>query len=416
MVTIKHVGQWKKPSLLGVLIISALLTTTAFAQTDTERINELQKEVSEITSGMASQSSSGEGLPLHGFLDVGYASNNYEDVAVKRHGFNVGLLDFYLTPQFSDNVKSLVELVFEVDAHGAVVVDFERAQVGYTVNDKMTLWGGRFHTPYGYWNTAFHNGAQIQTSVLRPRFLAFGDKGGVLPAHMLGVWATGKTNVGAGKITYDAFAGNGPKLINVTGAGTGAMDSNMAGDNNHNLMVGLNVGYEFSGNLDGLRLAAHGFQGTVDAYQGDANNNGTLANSTGLNMLGGSAVYLANDWEVMSEYYHFNNKDRIGTNGSHKSWAGYVQVGKEIDNFASIAIDNLTPFIRLEKAVLNQQDNYFGGQETARAYSRQAIGLSYNLNQKTALKLELLKSKFEVDAVRGTNSINSILAQYAIRF
>jgi hypothetical protein len=310
------------------------------------------------------------------------------------------LLDFYLTPQFSDNVKSLVELVFEVDAHGVVAADFERAQIGYTLSDNMTLWGGRFHTPYGYWNTAFHSGAQIQTSVLRPRFLAFGDRGGVMPAHLVGLWATGKTGAGDGKITYDAFAGNGPKLVGVTGSGTGAtgtMDANMAGDNNHNLMVGLNVGYEFSGSLDGLRLAAHGFQGTVDAYLTDT---GPVIDSTGLNMLGGSAVYLANDWEVMSEYYHFNNQDRSGATGSHKSWAAYLQVGKEFNK--------ITPFVRLEKAALNQ--------ETARAYSRESIGLSYSLNQKAALKFELLSSKFEADAVRGTGSFSTILAQYAIRF
>jgi hypothetical protein len=186
----------------------------------------------------------------------------------------------------------------------------------------------------------------------------------------------------------------------------------MAGDNNYNPMIGLNVGYEFSNTLDGLRLSAHGFQGTVDAYKPDD----TLASSTDLNMLGGSAVYLANDWEIMSEYYHFNNKDRIGTNGSLKSWAGYLQVGKEIDHLSSIEIDNLTPFIRLERAALNQADNYFSDQETGRAYTRQAIGVSYLLNQKTALKLELLKSKFEADTIRGTSSINSILAQYAIRF
>jgi hypothetical protein len=400
----KYIMRYKMLTLMGAGMLSASLITPVFAQTDTERINELEKEVSEITTGMASHSSSSDGLPLHGFLDAGFASNNFEDVAVKQHGFNVGLLDFYLTPQFSDNVKSLVELVFEVDAHGAVVVDFERAQVGYTLNDNMTLWGGRFHTPYGYWNTAFHNGAQIQTSVLRPRFLAFGDKGGVLPAHMVGVWATGKTNFGEGKITYDAFAGNGPKLVKVSGAGTGAMDANMAGDNNHSPMVGLNVGYEFSGKLSGLRLAAHGFQGTVDAYD----NSDTLVNSTDLNVLGGSAVYLADDWEVMSEYYRFNNKDRIGVNGSHKSWASYLQVGREIGN--------LTPFARLEKAVLNQQDNYFGDQETARAYTRQSIGFSYTLNQKTALKFELLNSKFEADSIRGANSFNSVLAQYAVRF
>ena len=406
-VYVKHHEQLIKSGLFGASLVSVLLMTpAAFAQTDAERISALEKEVSEITTGMANRNR--DGLPLRGFLDIGFASNNYEDVAVKLHGFHVGSLDFYLTPQFSDNVKGLIELVFEVDAHGTVVTDFERAQVGYTFSDALTLWGGRFHTPYGYWNTAFHNGAQIQTSVLRPRFLAFGDKGGVLPSHMVGLWAAGKTGAGEGKITYDAFAGNGPKLVNVTGPGTGAMDSNMAGDNNHNPMVGLNVGYEFSGDLDGLRLAVHGFQGTVDAY----NPGEVLANSTGLNMLGGSAVYMGGDWEVMGEYYRFNNRDKSGTTttpgGLHKSWAGYLQAGRQLNN--------LTPFVRLERAVLNQEDNYFGDQETARAYSREAVGLSYSLNQKTALKFELTSSKFEADPVRGAGSFNSIFAQYAIRF
>ncbi len=199
VVHMRHGWQMKISNWVSTSIMGVLLSTPAFAQTDSERISELEKQVSQLTTGMATRSNSGDGLPLHGFLDIGYASNNYEDVAAKLHGFNVGSLDFYLTPQFSDNVKSLVELVFEVDAQGAVSADFERAQVGYILNDKMTLWGGRFHTPYGYWNTAFHNGAQIQTSILRPRFLAFGDKGGVLPAHMVGLWAAGKTGAGEGK-------------------------------------------------------------------------------------------------------------------------------------------------------------------------------------------------------------------------
>jgi hypothetical protein len=400
------INRWRGLKLLSTLIISLLLVNPVFAQTDTARITDLEKEVSQMVANRTMP----DGLRVHGFLDIGYASNNYEDVAVKLHGFNVGLLDLYLTPEFSDNVKSLVELVFEVDAHGAVVVDFERAQVGYTFNDKVTLWGGRFHTPYGYWNTAFHNGAQIQTSVLRPRFLAFGDRGGVLPAHMVGLWATGKTGAGEGKITYDVFAGNGSKFINVTGtgSGTGTVDTNVAGDNNHNVMVGLNVGYEFSEALEGLRLAAHGFKGTIDAYSGDATTNGTLVDSTDLNMLGGSVVYLVNDWEVMSEYYHFDDQDKIGATGSHTSWASYIQVGK--------TFNKITPFVRLEKAALNQEDHYFGDQETGRAYSRQSIGMSYSLNPKANLKLELLHSKFEADAVRGSGGYNSVLAQYAIRF
>ena len=396
----------KMTNLLGASLAGLLCTSHAFALTDTQRITELEKTVSELTSGLASAHSNiDDGLPLHGFLDIGYASNKHEDKAVKLHGFNVGTLDVYLTPQFGDNVKSLVELVFEINGEGVVVTDFERAQVGYTFNDQLTLWGGRFHTPYGYWNTAFHNGAQIQTSVLRPRFLAFGDNGGVLPAHMVGLWATGKIHEGEGKLTYDAFAGNGPKLVNFNGTHTTSMDNNVAGDNNHNPMVGLNIGYEFSGNLEGLRLATHWVQGTVDAYNFVTN---TLANSTRLNILGGSGVYLANDWEVMSGYYHFNNKDLSGITGSHTSRAGFLQVGK--------TFNKTTPFVRWERAVLNQQDNYFSDQETGNAYSRESIGLNYSVNPKANLKFELLSSKFEADAIRGTGSFNTLLAQYAIRF
>jgi hypothetical protein len=115
-----------------------------------------------------------------------------------------------------------------------------------------------------------------------------------------------------------------------------------------------------------------------------------------------------NDWEVMSEYYHFNDQDKIGATGSHTSWASYLQVGK--------TFNKITPFVRLEKAALNQQDHYFSDQETGRAYSRQSIGMSYSLNPKANLKLELLHSKFEADAVRGSGGYNSVLAQYAIRF
>lgn len=408
---LQHFVQRISSYLLCASIASLMLVTPSLAQTDAERIAKLEKDISQIISGMANNSSGDTGLPLHGFLDIGASSRNHEDSCCNLHGYNVGLLDFYLTPQFSDNVKSLVELVFEVDAHGDVVVDFERAQVGYTFSDTMTLWGGRFHTPYGYWNTAFHNGAQIQTSVLRPRFLAFGDRGGVLPAHMVGLWATGKTHTGEGRITYDAFAGNGPKITGISAPGgmDGAMNSNMAGDNNHNHMAGLNVGYEFSGDLDGLRLAAHGFQGIVDAYDGSA----VLTDSIALNMLGGSAVYMTDDWEIMSEYYNFNNKDLSKTapsapGGINKSWAAYVQVGKEIGN--------LTPFVRVEKADLNQNDNYFGDQETARAYTREAAGFSYHLNEKASLKLELIRSNFKNDINRGSANLDSILAQYAIRF
>ncbi len=417
-VSMKDPRQSKVSCLLSASIVSVLLATPAFALTDTERINALEKQISDMASGMSRHDTSGEGLQMHGFMDVGFTANSMKDPINYPTGFNVGALSFYLTPNFGDRVKALVEPNFEISSDGSVSTDLERLQIGYTFSDTATLWGGRFHTPYGYWNTAFHHGAQMQTSVLRPRFLAFEDQGGILPAHMVGLWSTGKAKAGTGKFTYDLFAGNGPKIV--MGAPTaatptiqtlGTQDINLAGDNNHQAMVGFNLGYEFSRSLDGLRIAVHSLRGDVDD-----NSDGTLIttklNKTELNMVGGSVVYLGGDWEVMSEYYRFNDKDKSGTTGTHKSWADYIQIGR--------SFNALTPYVRFEKTELNQLDNYFNVQASGQSYSRQALGMRYNLSPKAALKFELLNSSFKPDTVgtvaRTASSYRSVYAQYAIGF
>jgi hypothetical protein len=103
--------------------------------------------------------------PLHGFADVGGVITDNKN---KRKGFTVGSFDLFLTPGFGDNVKSLIETNFEVDSEGKLAVDVERLQVGYAFGDYLTAWLGRFHTPFGYWSTAYHHGTLIQTSVRRP--------------------------------------------------------------------------------------------------------------------------------------------------------------------------------------------------------------------------------------------------------
>jgi hypothetical protein len=402
-IDMKQAKQWKGSSLLRAMIVGGCLGIAApvFAQTDAEHMKDMenkleamQNELTQMTSGMVTRSSSGEGLPIHGFMDVGFASNS-KGTSANPMGFYVGALSFYLAPHFGDKVKALVEPNFEVTRDGAISTDLERLQIGYTFSDNATAWAGRFHTPYGYWNTAFHHGAQIQTSVLRPRFLDFEDKGGILPAHMIGLWGEGKFKVGDSKLTYDVFAGNGPKIVK------SILDINQAGDNNHQAMVGFNLGYEFSGSLDGLRLAVHSLRGDVD-------DDAIPSNKTQLNIVGGSAVYLSDTWEVMSEYYRFNDKDKSGGTGTHKSWADYLQIGK--------SFNNLTPYVRVERTVLDQLDNYFSMQDSGQSYARQALGLRYNLNPKAALKFELLNSSFKAESGRTALGYRSVFVQYAIGF
>jgi hypothetical protein len=395
------------------------------------KLDAVQNELTQITSGMAARSDSNQGLPMHGFMDVGFASNSQGNAAVNPNlanpkGFYEGRLSFYLSPHFGDKVKVLAEPNIEVSQKdGTINLDVERLQIGYTFSDAATGWIGRFHSPYGYWNTAFHHGAQLQTAILRPRFLDFEDSGGVLPAHMLGMWGTGKIKAGGGRFTYDVYAGNGPKIVNANTPDLsttpptyqgGGLDPNISGEDNHSAMVGFNVGYEFSGNLDGLRLAVHGLQGDVNAYNFSSptpstqnlTSSNTLLNTTSLNFVGGSVVYLSNDWEIMGEYYDFNDKDKSGTTGTHKSWADYLQVGR--------SFNDVTLYVRFERAVFNQQDNYFSMQVSGQSYARQALGLRYNLNPKAALKFELLNSSFKEELGRTALGYRSFLFQYAIGF
>lgn len=370
--------------LLLLLMISAAFTPTARAQGN-------------------------DGTPLHGFADVGFSTHSTESNDPK--GFNVGSLDFYLTPQFDDRVKGLIEIIFETTPEGEIATDLERMQMGYTFSDASTVWAGRFHTPYGYWNTGYHHGAQMQTSVARPRFLDFEDKGGILPAHMVGLLATGKTRVGEGKLTYDIFAGNGPQVVMGGDPGVqdyGTLSINAAGDDNNKATSGLNVGYEASGSLDGLRVAVHALRGEVaDTSDGSLATVPTTTNITELNITGGSIMYFDDDWEILSELYVFNNTDKSGTTGKNRSSASYVQIGK--------AFSNWTPFIRKEVVVLSQSDNYFTAQANGQSYNREAAGFKYDLNPKASIKIELQNSDFAAGN-RNAYSYRSLLVQHAIRF
>jgi hypothetical protein len=57
--------------------------------------------------------------------------------------------------------------------------------VRYDFSDQFKISAGRFHTPIGYWNTAFHHGSWLQTSVARPEMIKFGSR--FIPTHFVGL-------------------------------------------------------------------------------------------------------------------------------------------------------------------------------------------------------------------------------------
>jgi len=399
------------------------------AQTKTaqhaEKIEAIEKHVSEI-GGSLSRRAEESGLPIHGFADVGLVMSREDNPSFKGRkgavlGTSLGALDLYLTPRFGDRVKALIELVFEAEENGGTAADLERLQVGYIFSDAATGWLGRFHTPYGYWNTAFHHGAQLQTSILRPRFLDFEHDGGILPAHTTGIWLTGTQGIDRGRIGYDVFAGNAPQITRV------AAGSNLAAANRTGFSPAVNAGtYAGSGRLDPLHAggttqrtsigfnawfeptAVHGLRGGLHGLRAEIVDNAPVTNQTLVQMLGGYLAYMSDPWEAMGEYYRFRNNDRSGATGTHGSWAAYAQIGYNMRRW--------TPFARVERSRLDQTDNYFGVQASGRSYQRIAAGLRYDVDPKAALKVEFNSTRKEDLGPGLTDRFPELRIQYAIHF
>src|SRR2546430_12362573 len=365
--------------------------TAAATPADTaQRLARVEQTVTEMAASAGQRAE--EGMATHGFADVGVGNHNA--TFSKYQGANVGELDFFLTPRLGSRNRALFELNFEVGSDGSVGVDLERAQLGYQFADSATVWLGRFHTPYGYYNTAFHHGQQIATSLRRPRFIQFEDQGGIMPAHTVGAWLTGSQRVGDEKLTYDAYIGNSQSITD------GKLDMNNAGNTHGSTIVGWNLRVLLSGALDGLKVG-------VDVVQTRRSEEDAPppAPAPRVRSYGVYAAYDTDTWEDIAEFHVFDNDDLTGHTGTHRSDAGFVQMGYRAGRY--------TPYARYERGAFQQSDDYFAAQATGSSYYRTALGLRFDVDLVSSLKLELADTHL-TDRLIG--SYNEALLQYAIRF
>jgi len=354
------------------------------------RLEAAEQKIEQLERENASRNTDDTGLPLHGFADVGVGTRN--PINPDRKGFYVGNLDFYMNPQLGERTRALFELNTEVGSEGEVSVDLERAQIGYQFSDQATVWLGRFHTPYGYVNTALHHGAWVNNSLRRPKFLQFEDNGGIMPAHTVGLWATGALRGDNSRVLYDAYIGNSQHIVD------GVLDMQNAGTSNGQLMGGGRLGYQFDeGATAGLTLGLHALTARVLDEQ--------LDSTTRLLVYGGYAVYDTDRWENIAELYLFNNQDQSFGTGTHHSTAGFVQFGYR----TAWGL----PYARFERASLSQADPYFYEQTSGGSYWRGALGVRFDIDLKSAIKLELADTSF---TDRNDYQYGEGLVQYAIRF
>jgi len=161
-------------------------------------------------------------LKIRGFTDVDYAAT---DSAATPDGFQLGQFVLHLTSPLARKVSFFGELSMTPSGHD-FHAEVERSFIRYDYNDLFKISVGRYHTPIGYWNTAYHHGLWLQTTVRRPEQVKFG--GIYIPVHFVGLVAEGKLPSGGLGLGYSAGVGNGRGEDPSRGGDNGDVNTNRA--------------------------------------------------------------------------------------------------------------------------------------------------------------------------------------------
>ena len=154
-----------------------------------------------------------EGPTLHiaGFGDVNYSQTKHLE---GPRGFSLGQFVLHMASELSPRVSFFGELSFSArtdagtgsPAAAGFNAEVERMSIRFDHSDKFKASFGRYHTPINYWNTAFHHGQWLQTTITRPEMIQFGGR--FLPVHFVGALVEGVTHAGGLNLKYQVGVGN----------------------------------------------------------------------------------------------------------------------------------------------------------------------------------------------------------------
>ena len=315
----------------------------------------------EITSSAAH---SGPEFNAIGFADVNYISAD----GARPDGFVIGQAVAHLIASLDDSLSVFGE--FSATAKDSeYAFEIERLIIKYDFSDRYKLSAGRYHTPIGYWNSAFHHGAWLQTTTSRPESVKFGSK--ILPIHFVGVLLEGQLPSGDLGLEYKAGLGNG-RHANIARAGD-AGDINgdsawmvqlLAKPRNTN---GLSAGVGFYSDRVTLPDSPEIKESTVSAY----------------------AAWSNESPEVILEYIHSTHElvTDSGVNGDVDAWYAqfaYRMAGK---------YRAWKPYARLERTRVDASDPMLGAEGLD--YDGGILGVRWDFNSYAVLKAEYRNEEFD---------------------
>ena len=300
---------------------------------------------------------------IMGFGDFTYVSKDGSN----GDGFVIGQAVAHLSASLGDSFAVFGE--FSLTAKDTEYsIEAERLMVKYDFSDRFKLSAGRYHTPIGYWNSGFHHGAWLQTTVGRPEVVKFGSK--LVPIHFVGVLLEGSLSSADLGLSYKAGYGNG-RHGNIARAGD-AGDIN--GDKAWILqlrskpkkMFGLEVGLGLYSDEVSLPESPNVDEITTTAY----------------------VAWTKESPEVIFEYIHSEHELVTDSSASGGVDAWYGQIAYRLSGKRK----QWKPYARVEQTDVDSSDPLLGSEGLD--YDAGILGVRWDFNPYAAIKAEYRNEEF----------------------
>jgi hypothetical protein len=317
-------------------------------------------------------------LHIRGFGDLDFGAN---DSGTQHSGFNLGQFTLHLASPLSKRITYFGEIAF-IAQPNSYSVELERSLIRYDYDDFFKVSFGKYHTPVNYWNTAFHHGLWLQTTISRPDMIQFG--GSFLPVHFVGLLAQGSIPSGPVGLGYDAGVGNGRgPVLNRAG------DS---GDVNNNRAWVANL-YARPPKLDGWQFGGSVYQDKI-----------TLVRPPDFRELITSAhvIWTKESPEFLAEFANVRHRNVI-TSQRFDSQAFYVQLAYRLPGEAK----PWKPYYRYDFIFTPHNEPVFGDL----GVERSTLGVRYDISDLAAFKAEYRNTRQP-----GKSRINGVFLQTSFTF
>ena len=340
-------------------------------------------------------------LKIAGFGDLNFSAT---DLHAPASGFQQ---QTYLTPhsgfeegqftlQFSSALSPKVSVFSEITltarpdagtgspAAPGFNAELERLIIRYDLNDRFKLSFGRYHTPINYWNTAFHHGSWLQTTISRPEMAQFG--GSFIPVHFVGALAEGVLPAGGLNLNYNLGIGNGRGQI-LSRAGD-------FGDVNNNRAWLANV-FIKPDHLYGLQAGGSVYHDMLNPLAGSPAHEWIQA---------AHLVWNRESPEFIAEFANVTHQPVFGGVVSH-SQASYAQTAYRLPWLDK----KWKPYYRFEYIHVPQSDALF--RNLVPTFHSSTAGIRYDISNFAAFKVE-----YRNYVRRGLPSIYGFFAQTSFTF